>query len=438
MTMDSSLPHSNGSAFQAYTPPTGNGAAKGQGAGNKVSCSPGALCTAQHPPVCRRAAGAAAALCQQWRQRRCARLPPPRSLDLRLVASAGLAVVVRAMNRVAHSACMALTCCLGYCGIAVQGTLPTLSVALAETYRHCSPGVWPGSRRRVFASSGAVAAAMLKGGGKQTGGDRPAGVCSPSGSRACHDRLPAAALQRYAAFPACGCCRRLSSLLPLPRRCPPCIPLPPAPAAFRYSSHLTPRRLLTKPAEPAGNSGWDNATHDLIVAVGDEFVSTLGSRWGRWLGDGAGVGCLSDKPPAASTSSLSGRHRQPDPDAELPPPHSSAVQCSQQLSQACHVPLLCCCPAACRYVVRDLLGQGTFGQVFKCVCTDSVAAGGEEQEGDIIAIKVGGGCRSAAHRVPANLPCCPGNLLCCPAPVCLRCQLSAWRSSLPQPQLPRP
>ena len=50
-------------------------------------------------------------------------------------------------------------------------------------------------------------------------------------------------------------------------------------AAFRYSSKMTPRRLLTKPAEPASNSGWDNCNHDLIVAVGDEFVSTQGSRW---------------------------------------------------------------------------------------------------------------------------------------------------------------
>lgn len=49
-------------------------------------------------------------------------------------------------------------------------------------------------------------------------------------------------------------------------------------AAFRYSSKLAPRRLLTKPADPASNSGWDNANHDLIVAVGDEFVSSLGSR----------------------------------------------------------------------------------------------------------------------------------------------------------------
>lgn len=95
-----------------------------------------------------------------------------------------------------------------------------------------------------------------------------------------------------------------ASLVQTYQRCSP---------AFRYSSKLAPRRLLTKPADPASNSGWDNANHDLIVAVGDEFVSTLGTR----------------------------------------------------------------------YVVRDLLGQGTFGQVFKCVCVDD----GEEDSG-AIAIKV--------------------------------------------------
>lgn len=37
-----------------------------------------------------------------------------------------------------------------------------------------------------------------------------------------------------------------------------------------------------------------------------------------------------------------------------------------------------------RYVVRDLLGQGTFGQVFKCVCADT-----DGEESSAIAIKVG-------------------------------------------------
>jgi hypothetical protein len=178
------------------------------------------------------------------------------------------------------------------------------------------------------------------------------------------------------------------------------MPCPLWPAAFRYSSHLTPRRLLTKPAEPTGNSGWDNATHDLIVAVGDEFVSTLGSRWGGWLDAGAG-----DAQPFPLL-------RQSDPDADCPHRCGAAAL-------VIHLPLL---PPAvvCRYVVRDLLGQGTFGQVFKCVCTDSVAAGGEEQEGDIIAIKVGevvqeAGCllasllRGCSAALPTFFGCLPGS-----------------------------
>ena len=48
-------------------------------------------------------------------------------------------------------------------------------------------------------------------------------------------------------------------------------------------------------------------------------------------------------------------------------------------------------------MVRDLLGQGTFGQVFKCVPTDNAAATAAGEDGedclgddDAIAIKVGG------------------------------------------------
>jgi hypothetical protein len=61
MTMDSSLQHSSGSAFQAYTRPTGNGQAKGERVGTKVSGSLGALRTAHPAPECRATAAAAAA-----------------------------------------------------------------------------------------------------------------------------------------------------------------------------------------------------------------------------------------------------------------------------------------------------------------------------------------------------------------------------------------
>ena len=38
---------------------------------------------------------------------------------------------------------------------------------------------------------------------------------------------------------------------------------------FGYTSHLNPRRRLTKPAEPGGNGGWDNENQDLIISVSD-------------------------------------------------------------------------------------------------------------------------------------------------------------------------
>jgi hypothetical protein len=80
----------------------------------------------------------------------------------------------------------------------------------------------------------------------------------------------------------------------------------PSAAAFRYSGSLAPRRLLTKPADPAGNGGWDNVNHDLIVAVGDEFVSTLGTRWAR-------CAALLRRCRAAAAAGPFGRWRSPRP-----------------------------------------------------------------------------------------------------------------------------
>lgn len=74
----------------------------------------------------------------------------------------------------------------------------------------------------------------------------------------------------------------------------------------------TSRRVLTKKAEPAGNGGLDNEDRNLIVHVRDI------------LGDDSGARANSSSSSIASTSVSS------------------------------------------RYVVLDLLGQGTFGQVFRC------------------------------------------------------------------------
>lgn len=84
-----------------------------------------------------------------------------------------------------------------------------------------------------------------------------------------------------------------------------------APASTPVSTPAS-RRILTKKAEPAGNGGLDNEDRNLIVRVRDI------------LGD--------------------------DSDARA---NSSSDRATSSTAPA-------------RYVVLDLLGQGTFGQVFRC------------------------------------------------------------------------
>lgn len=75
------------------------------------------------------------------------------------------------------------------------------------------------------------------------------------------------------------------------------------PTTFYYDKSLNPRRVLTKPSKPVHNHGWDNEKHDYILYVNDVIGDTI---------EGSGK---------------FGKHR---------------------------------------YVILDLLGQGTFGQVVKC------------------------------------------------------------------------
>lgn len=140
-------------------------------------------------------------------------------------------------------------------GLVPLGTVTVLS-------QHPSPSA-PLFARRLPSVPPAAAAAKPHG---HPSADIPAVQLRCSAAASAHCCLPVQPS-------TCPCLSNLTAHLP--QRLPP---LTPAAAAFRYSSKLAPRRLLTKPAEPAGNSGWDNATHDLIVAVGDEFVSTLGAR----------------------------------------------------------------------------------------------------------------------------------------------------------------
>lgn len=85
--------------------------------------------------------------------------------------------------------------------------------------------------------------------------------------------------------------------------------------AFRYESSLNPRRVLTKPSKPAGNDGFDNEDSDYILYVND----ILGPE---------------DKSRFVSLTKLL-RARMTD-------------------------------PVMTRYLILDVLGQGTFGQVVKC------------------------------------------------------------------------
>ena len=49
------------------------------------------------------------------------------------------------------------------------------------------------------------------------------------------------------------------------------------PVGFAYSDAQNPRRVLTKPSEPAGNEGFDNAHGDLILAVNDVLEAVTGA-----------------------------------------------------------------------------------------------------------------------------------------------------------------
>lgn len=49
--------------------------------------------------------------------------------------------------------------------------------------------------------------------------------------------------------------------------------------AFTYDGSRNPRRALTKPCQPVGNDGHDNANGDLIVHVNQIFAADTGDRF---------------------------------------------------------------------------------------------------------------------------------------------------------------
>ena len=81
---------------------------------------------------------------------------------------------------------------------------------------------------------------------------------------------------------------------------------------FRYETSDNPRRVLTKPSKPVHNDGADNEDYDYILYVND----VLGGEQG---GDRYAVGFKMNR-----------------------------------------------LKLTCRYLILDVLGQGTFGQVVKC------------------------------------------------------------------------
>jgi len=81
---------------------------------------------------------------------------------------------------------------------------------------------------------------------------------------------------------------------------------------FRYETSDNPRRVLTKPSKPVHNDGADNEDYDYILYVND----VLGGEQG---GDRYAVGFKMSR-----------------------------------------------LKLTCRYLILDVLGQGTFGQVVKC------------------------------------------------------------------------
>jgi dual specificity protein kinase YAK1 len=49
--------------------------------------------------------------------------------------------------------------------------------------------------------------------------------------------------------------------------------------SFRFDRSLNPRRVLTKPARPVHNGGFDNEKHDYILYVNDVIGSEEGKRY---------------------------------------------------------------------------------------------------------------------------------------------------------------
>ena len=101
---------------------------------------------------------------------------------------------------------------------------------------------------------------------------------------------------------------------------------------------------LTTPGVGVSNDGYDNELNDLILSVDDVLVSSTSSNR-RQATELTHYVVLKWAPCMLQLQGLSGRVR-----VRL---------------------LMHCYPAMCRYHVQDMLGQGTFGQVVRCVREDT-------------------------------------------------------------------
>lgn len=157
---------------------------------------------------------------------------------------------------------------------------------------------------------------------------------------------------------------KTSSGLPdLYRRCNP--------GGFLWTPQGPVKRYLTNPHVAVGNGGYDNANQDLILAVGDVLTSESGKRRGHrahW----ALIACF----PLFAHQGTDRTHS-----SARGAKHAIAID-AERLMRVGKRPVVTRWPRSRsynRYIVRDLLGQGTFGQVVKCL---------QEDISELVAVKV--------------------------------------------------
>ncbi|KAJ3081806.1 dual specificity protein kinase yak1 [Rhizoclosmatium hyalinum] len=145
--------------------------------------------------------------------------------------------------------------------------------------------------------------------------------------------------------------------------------------SFNYAPAANPKRVLTKPSKPALNEGWDNAENDYILYVNDvlgnrddQQLSTLRLKRYNLVDEGTGTGDLWvwDVPALGWVCFCGWRGMDfgldkggglQDHETSLPRMKDASADFGivRDLGRRF------------QYHILDLLGQGTFGQVVKCM-----------------------------------------------------------------------